>query len=410
MNKILSISFGPFTSFARSKIALQNILKCNFGSDFTTSQKISDFFQNFFDDQKLEFYISGRVALLKILKTLDLPKGSPVLLQACTCLVLPQAIKKSGLSASWVDIDESTLNIDLDLLEKELIRLSEVEKKAVVITQDNFGIIVDRKRMMALKSKYNFIWIEDIAHSFGNKFDGKYVGTFGDFAFGSFGRDKMMSAISGGFAIQNNKDISLIDVDVLPCDKSTIFRSLVYEVIVPFIKVGPVLWTKFWQKFFGIVGLLPKVVVRSELSDDRVLSFPKAFVPFLEYEIDRWEDNKNGRIDNTKFWHGFLKDIEGIGLYNPENLFIRYPMVWKRSGEFLDFCKKRNVYLGDWYRNIIDPSWCSLEEFGLDKSQIPVATHICPQLMNLPVYSTLCRSDKDRIKELFLEFTQSHGN
>ena len=49
--------------------------------------------------------------------------------------------------------------------------------------------------------------IEDCAHALGASYQAKQLGTFGDAAFFSFGRDKIISSVFGGMAITNNKGL-----------------------------------------------------------------------------------------------------------------------------------------------------------------------------------------------------------
>jgi len=51
---------------------------------------------------------------------------------------------------------------------------------------------------------HNLILIEDCAHALGAKINNDYCGSFGDFSFFSFGRDKVISSVYGGMLCVNN--------------------------------------------------------------------------------------------------------------------------------------------------------------------------------------------------------------
>ena len=97
------------------------------------------------------------------------------------------------------DIDES-LNLDPALLEKSI-----TTKTKAIIVQHTFGIPARIELIKKITQKHNILLIEDCAHSLGATVNGQKVGTFGDAAFFSFGRDKVLSSVFGGLFIINNK-------------------------------------------------------------------------------------------------------------------------------------------------------------------------------------------------------------
>src|SRR3989344_3562099 len=77
---------------------------------------------------------SGRSALMAILDSLGIEKGSEVLLQAFTCNAVPNPILWSGLKPVFVDVDKETFNIDVEDLKRKI-----GPKSRAVIVQHTFG-------------------------------------------------------------------------------------------------------------------------------------------------------------------------------------------------------------------------------------------------------------------------------
>jgi len=144
---------------------------------------------------------SGRAGLMAILDALEVKEKDEVLLQAFTCNSAVNPILYFGAKPVFVDIDE-TINLDPEDLKKKITKKS----KAVMI-QHTFGRPAKINEVSKICQKYNLFLIEDCAHSLGAKYKGENCGTFGDAAFFSFGRDKIISSVFGGMVVTNNEKI-----------------------------------------------------------------------------------------------------------------------------------------------------------------------------------------------------------
>src|SRR5581483_4013141 len=112
--------------------------------------------------------------------------------QAFTCVAVPNSVLWTGAKAIYADIDE-TGNLDPKDLEKKITK-----KTKAVIIQHTFGIAANMDAIQKVLKGKKIILIEDCAHALGASYKGKKLGTFGEFAFFSFGRDKVISSVFGG--------------------------------------------------------------------------------------------------------------------------------------------------------------------------------------------------------------------
>jgi len=128
-----------------------------------------------------------------------LQPGDEVLATALTCTASNWPILANGLKIKWVDIDPTTLNMDLDDLER---KITPTTKAIMLVHWGGYPNDLDRVKQIQQKalSMYGFkpAVIEDGAHSFGSKYKGKYLGNHGNMVMYSLQAIKHITAIDGG--------------------------------------------------------------------------------------------------------------------------------------------------------------------------------------------------------------------
>lgn len=148
-------------------------------------------------------YFRGRVAFAAILKALGVSAGDEVILQAFTCVAVPEAIMSIGAKPVFVDVEPGGINMDAD----DLARKIGGGTRAVVV-QHSFGLPADLARLTSVVKENNLPLIEDCAHTIASRVDGQTVGTFGDAAFYSYEAAKPVFAGIGGSAVSNNQQLT----------------------------------------------------------------------------------------------------------------------------------------------------------------------------------------------------------
>lgn len=145
----------------------------------------------------------GRDALFILLQSLGIAEGDEVILQAYTCVVVPNAIQFLGATPVYVDIEKEGFNMDPALIEAAI-----TPKTKALIIQHTFGEPADIEAIQAICKRHKLFLIEDCAHSLGSTHQGKPVGSFGDAAIWSFGRDKVISSVWGGMVTTNQDELA----------------------------------------------------------------------------------------------------------------------------------------------------------------------------------------------------------
>jgi dTDP-4-amino-4,6-dideoxygalactose transaminase len=132
---------------------------------------------------------SGTDALLIPLMAWGIGPGDAVFTTPFTYVATAEVIALLGATPVFVDVYDSTFNIDCEKLEiaiQETIKKGELKPKAI-IPVDLFGVFLLRYRLIDdIAKKYNLKVIEDGAQSFGASIGNQKVGTFGDVAATSF--------------------------------------------------------------------------------------------------------------------------------------------------------------------------------------------------------------------------------
>lgn len=138
-----------------------------------------------------------------------LTPGSKVVVPAVCWSTSLWPIVQTGLIPVLVDVEPETLNLSIKSF-KSSLRKHDI--KAVMMVHV-LGNSTTMGELLSLVKENNLILIEDTCESLGTKWQGKYLGTFGDFGTFSFYFSHHMTTIEGGMIIAKNKK----DYDLLKC-------------------------------------------------------------------------------------------------------------------------------------------------------------------------------------------------
>jgi len=135
-------------------------------------------------------------------------ENTEVLTTPLTCFATNSPIVANGLKIKWVDVNPHTLNMDLDDLER---KLSPNTKVIMLMSWGGLPNNLDRINTIRDKcfDKFGFrpVIIEDAAHAFGSKYNGKHVGACGHICCHSFQAIKHLTTVDGGCLTLPNSDL-----------------------------------------------------------------------------------------------------------------------------------------------------------------------------------------------------------
>ena len=153
------------------------------------------------DDRYVVAVSTGHAAIHLGLLLMGVGPGDEVITPSFNNAADFQAILATGADPVLCDIEEDTLNIDLDKVEV-LIN----EKTKAIIVMDYDCILCDHDRINEMAEKYNIRILHDAAHSFGSKYKGKKVGSFSDMTMFSFDPVKTITCLDGGILVLKTEE------------------------------------------------------------------------------------------------------------------------------------------------------------------------------------------------------------
>lgn len=344
---------------------------------------------------------SGRSGLFLILQALGIGVGDEVLLQAFTCNAVPNPVLWVGATPIYVDINEDSLNIDPSDCEKKI-----TPRAKAIIIQHTFGYPADMDRILAIAKKHNFIVIEDCAHALGAMYHGKKLGTLGDVAFFSFGRDKVISSVYGGMII--TKDA------VIARRVEAIYKNISYPGLY-WIKQQlrhPILmeWIMRWYGFgkfllFALqkLHLLSLAVQPKEKRGMKPWFFPRrlpnALAALAYGQLQRLEHFNAHRRQLAQIYSSSLVEkYHHLQSQNaPEAIFLRYTVRHPNAQSILKQARKSGLYLGDWYTSVIAPADTDLTAMRYTPGSCPNAERLSREVLNFPTHIRITQDDAKRV-------------
>jgi dTDP-4-amino-4,6-dideoxygalactose transaminase len=145
-----------------------------------------------------------------------LKSGDEVIIPSFTFPSTANAVLITGATPVFTEIEEKTLNIDVNNIEKNIN-----EKTRAIILVHYGGISCDMDKIKDLAKKYNLIIIEDAAQALGGKYKDEYLGTIGDFGCFSFHQTKNFICGEGGALLINRDDEEKLNKAMILRQKGT---------------------------------------------------------------------------------------------------------------------------------------------------------------------------------------------
>ena len=351
-------------------------------------------------------FASGRTALYAILQILNLGPEDEVLLQAYTCVAVPDPILWVGAKPVYVDCDVDTFNMSTLDLERKITPQSKV-----LIIQHTFGLPAEIERLMVIARKHNLIVIEDCAHALGSAIDNKKMGTFGDVAFFSFGRDKVISSVFGGMAVTNREDLhhklNTLTQEYTDPPLLWILQQLNHPLITTkaklFYNIG---LGKLILLLAKTLWLISKAVSKLEKQGQMPI-FAKQLMPnalailalhqFKKLEHFNAHRRATAALYTEKLSQTPLRHM--LPLFNEQHIYLRYTLITPRAKAVIAMAQKQHIFLGDWYTKAIAPEGVDYSVIEYNPSSCPIAEKLASESLNLPTDIHIREKDIKRIVE-----------
>lgn len=146
---------------------------------------------------------AGTAALHLALVALGVDRGDEVICQDLTFAASANPIAYQGAAPVFVDSEDSTFNMDPDLLVEAIEQRRKITGRLpkAIIAVDLYGMPAQMERITAIAAAYGIPVVEDAAEALGSRLGGRPCGTFGTFGAISFNGNKIITTSGGGALI-----------------------------------------------------------------------------------------------------------------------------------------------------------------------------------------------------------------
>lgn len=355
----------------------------------SAEQQLKQQLEQLFGTQHIWPVNSGRTALLVILKSLHLQSTDEVLMQAFTCNAVSNPIRWAGAKPIYVDVDPQTLCMAMSDLQKKITPQSKV-----LIIQHTFGTPANLAGLLSVARQHNLFVIEDCAHALGASYQGTLLGTYGDAAIFSFGRDKVISSVYGGALLVKRPGFVM---PALPYPsmfwiKQQLLHPLITTVAKHIRLVLPVA-----QK----LKLISLAVSAKERAGQQPTYFParlpNALAALASHQLSKLEQYNQHRRVIAKLYSECLEDD-----CHPASIYLRYCIFVRGRQALLHAAKRRGVILGDWYDVAVVPS-----SLDYPAGSCPAAEHLAKHVVNLPTHIAITPAIAQQICDVIKPYYES---
>jgi len=370
-----------FIPFARPSIGTeeeQAVLKVLRSGWLTTGIETKSFeeeFAAFTDTANALAVNSATSGLHLVLEAFGVGPGDKVITSPYTFTSTAEVIRYLGADPVFADIDPETFNIS----PLETAKLLEKDPSIKGIIPIHIaGHPCDMNALLELKKKYNIFILEDAAHAFPVKYNGKFLGSIGDAGVFSFYATKTITTGEGGMIVTNNETAAK--------RMSTMrLHGIDREIWDRYTSDKP-----GWQ--YSIVDAGFKYNMPDILAALGREQLKKAYM-FLEkrkgianFYFKRFKDLDFLRLPEkhkNHGWHLFMPRIIPEKLTISRDLFIQ-ELISKGIGISVHFIP---LHIMPYYKN----------KYGYDESDYPETLKAYNSVFSLPIYPDLTEDQLEKI-------------
>ena len=334
----------------------------NMGVKHKTLQKQ---LKEYLEVENIDLLTNGHMALELSMQAMNLQ--GEVITTPFTFASTTHAIVRNGLEPVFCDINPYDFTMDVTKIE-ELI----TDKTVAIVPVHVYGNVCNVEEIERISKKYGLKVIYDAAHTFGVKYKGKGIGSYGDVSCFSFHATKVFNSIEGGAVCFKDKDFGL-----------ELYRLKNFGIRGPEVVDGVGANAKM-NEFCAAMGICNLRHVDEEIQKRRQV-------------VERYRYN--------------LEGVEGLQL-NPiqedvEQNYSYFPVVFDEKvygssrNEVFDKLEENGIGARKYFYPLTNSFDCFHGKY--DVNMTPIALHISKRILTLPLYADLSLENVDKICEVILQ-------
>lgn len=199
-----TLPFLPFTKPTMDEetiSAVADVLRSGWLTSGPNVKELEAKLSTYFGGRPVRTFNSGTCTMEIALRIAGIGEGCEVITTPNSWVATANVIIETGATPVFVDIDAKTHNIDLDKVEAAI-----TSRTRAIIPVHMCGLPCDMDKLYAIANRHNLRVVEDAAQAIGSTWQGKRIGSFGDFASFSFQVNKNIMTGEGGCLVLNNED------------------------------------------------------------------------------------------------------------------------------------------------------------------------------------------------------------
>lgn len=318
---------------------------------------------------------SGTCALHLCVKALGLKKGDEVITTPFSFIASSNCLLYEDVKPVFVDINKETFNIDETKIEKAI-----TEKTKAILMVHIFGRPCNIDKIGDIAKKHNLCIIEDSAEALGSKFNGKYVGAFGDASIFAFYANKQITTGEGGIILTDNKEVADLCRSLRNQGRGSNMQWLEHDKLGFNYRMSEINAALGVSQLNRIEEIIAKRKIIFKTYQDKLKNIPEIILPAIE------------PLKDTN-WFVYTVLVKNLS----RNIIIE-----KLAEKGIE-CKAyfdRPIHLQPFYK----------EKFGCKEGDFPLAESVCKKTLTLPFYTDMLISDVNFVCDTLKEILKSMEN
>ena len=342
------------------------------GMNWCVGKQIEEFeemIKEYLDAKFCVTFNSGGSALYALMQVYNFQSGDEIIVPSFTFIATAYSPLYVGAKPIFSDIESETFGLDPKDVQEKI-----TPKTKAIIPIHYGGMPCKIQELEEIAKDYKLQLIEDAAESFGAKFKGRFVGTFGNSGIFSFCHNKILTTSEGGCVVTNDQEIY---------EKLKLVRS--YGRIIK-----------------GDYFLDPISMDYAELGFNFRLSTLLAALGISQ--LKKVNKTIKMRRKNAEYLNKELKKIREISI--PEaptkDHYPVYQMYTIRilqgediKKELMKFLKERGITTRIYFDAV--HNYSIFKNLGYENVSLPMTETLCSQVMTLPMFPNIAKDELDYI-------------
>jgi len=223
----------PFSKYVSTIDEHSNVSDVLDGDDIGQVEKLENELAEYVGVKYALATSHGTSALHLAMLALDLKRGDKVVCSVNSFVNVPEVVRHFDAEPIFIDIEENSYNINLNLLEEYLASHKSKKLKAVIVSHIG-GKCVDLDRLYSMAKLYNVKIVEEASTAFGATYKDNKIGATGaDIVCFDFSPHLKKNICNGGVLVTDNEEIitraKLLSNHAINRDKDTL--EYIYDVV-----------------------------------------------------------------------------------------------------------------------------------------------------------------------------------